>query len=364
MRWRVARIAVTLGALVTACGVTEAPGSRGFYWIAEAIAQDSTDVATARKLFAEALSDETAQRYAAALQKFERVRTVRDTQAVRYRIATCLEALGRLRAALEAYTAASIAAGNDTESVSIARASREKIDALSGRVGRVVVRLSAQAPDDVSVKIDGEALAQNVIGTPVVVDPGVHEVTATGSHATPFRAQATVAEGGTTTIDVTIEGPRHAPPLPPMDTLPPAPAAAPPKSAPAPQEPSPPVPETGHSGRMTAGVVTVTAGGVLVAGSVVLLLVRHSDIETLNGACPGGVCPVSQEAQLDSTRSRALVEGPLAIGLGAAGLIAAGIGVALLAMPSAAHPTSTAPTSALVPWVDRDARGLSWSGRF
>jgi hypothetical protein len=351
---------MTLGAFALAGGVARGPGSGDVAWIATASAQDASELAAARKTFTEALADQAAQRFTIALEKFQRVQAVRDTQAVRYRIATCLEALGKLRAALEAYTAASVAAGNDAESTNIARVSREKMDVLSTRVARVVVKLSPQAPDDAVVKIDGEVLQANAIGTPVVIDPGVHEITATGSGAAPFRAQTTITEGGTATVYVVIDAPRHAPPLPPMETLPGAsgaPSASPSKPAPSDAEPAG-SPSEPSSGRTTAGVVAVTAGGVLIAGSIVLVLVRHAEITSLDNACPGGVCPIARQSELESTRSRALLEGPAAIGVGAAGVIAAGVGIVLLATTGTSHAT------AFVPWVDRETRGVAWSAKF
>ena len=89
-----------------------------------------SDISAARKLFSDALADEEAGRYAVALDEFERVRAVRDTQAVRYRIATCLEALGKLKQALTTYETTSIGGASDAESSSIARASRDKVEAL------------------------------------------------------------------------------------------------------------------------------------------------------------------------------------------------------------------------------------------
>ncbi len=354
---------MTLGAFTFACGIARTPGVGRVAWIATASAQDAAELAAARKLFGEALADQAAQRFAPALEKFQRVQAVRDTQAVRYRIASCLESLGKLRAALEAYTAASVAAGNDAESTNIARVSREKMDALSGRVARVIVKLSPVAPDDVQVKIDGDVLQPNAIGTPVAIDPGAHEITATGSGAAPFRAQTTITEGGTATVYVFIDAPKHAPPLPPIETIPVTQSPKP--ASPLPGEPAATAPEStesASSGRTTAGVVAVTAGGVLVAGSIALLLVRHAEIAAIEDACPGGICPVARQSELEATRSRALLEGSAAIGVGAAGIIAAGVGIVLLATsnPSA----SAAHATGLAPWVDKNARGLSWTASF
>jgi hypothetical protein len=99
----------------------------------------------------------------------------------------------------------------------------------------------------------------------------------------------------------------------------------------------------------------VTAGGVLLAGAAAVLLARHSDIQTLEAQCPNGACPLSDESSLEATRNRALVEGPVGVGVGAAGLVAAGLGVYLLAS------APSAPRAAFSPWVDRSAAGVAYT---
>jgi hypothetical protein len=337
--------AFAIGASCFAFGLGISPGHVELFRAASA--QTEADLAAARKLFAEGIADEQAGRHAAALEKFTRVQAVRDTQPVRYRIATCLEALGRLRAALEAYTATSVAASTDAESASIARASREKVEALGHRVARLVVTLPSPAPADAVVKIDGEPIAANALGTPIVVDPGAHEVTASASDAAPFHAQVTLAEGAQSTVQATLVT-RQAPVPEPLR---PAPALAPPPIVPEPEPPQPPT----SSGRTAAGIVFLTAGGVLLAGATAALLARHSDIQTLQAQCPNGVCPVSDESSLEATRNRALVEGPVGVGVGAAGLVAAGVGVYLLAS------APSAPRAAFRPWLDRSAAGVAYT---
>ncbi len=366
---RAARLALVLSAFTAATGVRVLPvagvGPGGIGWLSEADAQSPTDLAAARKLFAEALADQSAGRYGAALEKYQRVQAVRDTQAVRYRIATCFEAMGKLRAALDAYTAASVAAGTDAESASVARASRDKLASLSKRVARIVVNLPPKAPDDAVVKVDGEAVQSNVVGTPIVVDPGAHEVTAAATGMQAFHAPATIGEGGTATIDVAFVPVVQAIPTVPSDVpLPVAPvvAGAPPPPPRAPVAPPPEAPPPSHARSSPAGVILLAGGGALVAGAVVLWIARQEDIASLNDACPGGLCPMNRKSELESTRSRALLEGPLAIGVGAAGVVAAGIGVVLLATPGDGRAKPA--TMALTPWLDRDARGLAWSARF
>ena len=52
-------------------------------------------LAPARALFAQALRDQEAQRFSEALEKFQRVRAVRDTASIEYRIGACFEGLGQ-----------------------------------------------------------------------------------------------------------------------------------------------------------------------------------------------------------------------------------------------------------------------------
>jgi hypothetical protein len=347
-----------LGALCF-CGALPRSGSLRF--IPAACAQTEAELTAARQLFADALTDERAGRHAAALEKFQRVQAVRDTQSVRYRIATCLEALGQLRAALAAYTSTSIAAATDAESTSIARASRDKVDALSRRVARIVVTLPSHAPLDAAVKIDGEAIQPNAIGTPIVVDPGTHEITATASGSPPFKAQMNLPEGGQSAIEATLAA--SLPPAP-VPTLAPASVTAPlppPSPGPAPLPASPPSEPTSSHGRATAGLVFVSVGGVLVAAATAILLVRHSDIQSLESACASGVCPANQESQLTATHNRAVIEGPVGFTAGGLGILGLGVGVYLLATApsSAAHASAT-----FAPWIDRNGGGVGWSGRF
>jgi hypothetical protein len=355
---RVTRVALPIAALLGVLAGGRGPGGR-LALVQSAQGQTEADLTAARQLFAEALADEQAGRHSAALEKFHRVQAVRDTQAVRYRIATCLEALGQLRAALEAYTSTSIAAAVDTESASIARASRDKVEALSKRVARLVVTLSARAPADTLVKVDGEALQANTIGTPIVVDPGVHEITASGTGMTPFRARVTLVEGGQGTVEATL-----APPAPAATPAPP-PVVPPPRAAVVPEPPPsgregmhPPSGASPHSARTTVGVAFLAGGGIFLAGATAILLVRHSDIQSLEAACPGDVCPVARASELESTRNRALVEGPIGVAAGAVGLVGAGVGIYLVAT------AGNGKSVALTPWADRSASGIALVGHF
>ena len=301
--------AFAIGAFCLAWTLSPAPGAGAS--VARAWGQSELRARGRPAPLREALADEQAGRHSAALDKFLRVQAVRDTQAVRYRIATCLEALGQLRAALAAYTSTSIAASTDTESASIVRASREKVDALSKRVARVIVTLAAHSPrcrrEDrrrgAPAKRDRDANR----GRP---GPPRNRRDRLRLRAVPLsghaprggpvddRGDARRAPGAGTAAGAVVipESPKLPPPEP--QTLPVHPV---PETPPTP----PPPPPAATSSRTTVGVVFVAAGGVLLAGATAILLLRNSDIQSLEATCPGGVCPLSDERPRDDALSGA-----------------------------------------------------------
>ena len=103
-------------------------------------------LAGARALFSEALRDEEAGRLSDALQKFERVREVRDTAPVEYRIGSCNEGLGKPVAAYVAYRDAIALGQDDANSLDVVRGALDRLDALGHHVARLILVLPEGAP--------------------------------------------------------------------------------------------------------------------------------------------------------------------------------------------------------------------------
>jgi hypothetical protein len=270
-------------------------------------ARSDEDLAAARKLFADALRDEQARRFDVALEAFRRVREVRDTAPVEYRIGTCLEGLGRLAEALSAYDAAIRLGEGDAAQGELVAGSRERVEALSRRVAHLDLTPSTHAPPDAEMRVDG---TRRVAGD-IVLDPGSHRVEATASGAAPFQSDITLPEGGRVSLTVPLDPP-------PASTAPPR-AADRPVTA-----------ESPASSTATWGWVALGTGTALLAGSVVSFVLRESDIRTATRDCPGGGCLGSIPGEALSATNRARIEGPLGVALGASGLVAAGLGVYLV----------------------------------
>jgi hypothetical protein len=313
--------------LLVSSVVVEGPGAR-----AQAPGTPNDDLAPARALFAEALRDEEAQRFSVALEKFERVRAVRDTASIEYRIGACYEGLGERPLAFAAYREATVLGQGDPHGAEVVTAAADRLQALSRHVGQLTLVIAAPAPADLKVRIDDAPVSPLAVSGPVPLEPGSHVVVVTAKGTAPFRSEVVLSEGAQASVPVSL-----------------TPLAASSESS-------------GVAGHATTGPgrtvawITIVAGGALLATSAVVLVLRHDDTSALNGACPGGICPSGSNApDLLSTRRRALAEGPMGVAFGIAGVVAAGVGAVLLLNANGTR---------VAPLVAPDAGGVAVAGVF
>jgi hypothetical protein len=309
------------------------------------------DLAGARALFADALRDEEANRFVDALDKFQRVRAVRDTAAIEYRIGTCYEGLGRAAPAYIAYRDATVLGQDDARSADVVAAAVDRLHALAKRVGWLSLVLPGGANQDVEVRVDEAVTPIAALREPVVLEPGRHLVTASARDSRPFRSEILLPEGAQVSLTIALE------PIAPATSTP-APNVEPPPG-PSVAAPVPP----GEGGGTAPGWITVAAGGALLAGAGAVAIMRNVDISTLKESCPNGYCRVgSDENGLMTTRSRAVAEGPIAIALGAAGLVTVGIGAYLVF--TAKGSASNAHAARVVPLLGWGVGGVAVASEF
>jgi hypothetical protein len=287
-------------------------------------AQSPADLATGRQLFAEALNDEEQGRFAEALGKYRRVQHIRDTANIRYRMGSSLEHLGKIAQAMGEYTAAvRLGSNGDAE---VVQGAQSRLDVLGPRVAHVTFRFTSPAPPDARITVDGELVTSPAFAD-VTLDPGTHVVAATATSRTPVRTQIDLTEGAHTDVPIALE-----------------PDAAPPPS---------------RTSYKTAGIVTGAAGGALLIGGVIVLVLRSHEIATLKDSCPNGDCPASREDELASAHDRATLEGPAGIVLLATGAAALGTGIAFFALSG-----DTKSAARLVPAPISNGAALSFSRTF
>lgn len=281
VRWCVLPLALSL-----ACPALAAPP------------QASPAVAEARALFTEALGDEEAARWSAALDKYRRVQALRDTSPVRFRIALCTMKLGHLSDAralfLQTVDGTQVPAAEDPQ---VGAASREAAAELATHLGYVRIDGPASQGNEKLVRVDG----QNWSGAGMrEVDPGAHVLLVQADDGTAREVPFTVGKQETRTVrlyDGQTKG--RAPSV----------AAAPsrPVSEPLPRWP---------------GYVGLGAGGALVAAGAVMLAMRESHVDAVTERCAGGVCAVGDRSFVEGQRDKAgalQAGGIAAVSVGAAG---------------------------------------------
>jgi hypothetical protein len=286
------------------------------------------DLKGARELFQEAYKDEQEKRFAQALEKFQRVASVKESASVRYRIGSVLEQLGRLREARDAFRALAATKPNlSTPEQEIADNAAERAHQLDKKIPKLVLRLQDNPPADARVSIDGAPVPASTAPRQIELDPGEHVVQASSPTSNPSESKVMLTEGGEVDVVVMLT-PSKATKLPP-----------------------PPPDETTPHRNNTLAYVALGAGGVLLAAGVVLLGIREGDISDIKKDCgSAGNCPVAKRDTLQSAHDQAELFGPLGVGLGVAGLAAAGAGVYLLLRPQpAAPPPAAAGTTTSAP---------------
>jgi hypothetical protein len=305
-----------------------------------AAAQSAEDLEAARKLFADAVADQEAKRYDTALEKFRRVAGVKDTANVRYRIASCLEALGRRAEALSNYEASVKLGEQERASPDVMRASREHAAELDRIVPRLSIVLPSDAPAATDVRVDDAPVDRAALADGLALDVGHHTIRATAPGDSPFETAVTLPEGGHVSISVTLAP--LAPSGPPAgQTLGRGPSGPSGEG-----EKHPPV--IGHPSHVGAWIA-FGVGGALAVGSVVSFVLRQSNISTIDNDCPGPpnpqgqlVCKSGMDNEVHSAQNAARWQGPLAIGLAAGAVVGVGIGAWLLAT-SPSQSVSVAP---------------------
>jgi hypothetical protein len=278
----------------------------------EAYAQASeTELATARLLFNEGVALEEKGDWPAALEKLRKVAAIRLTPQVRYNLGICLLHTGRL---VEAWNELSpvATAPPDKKTAELVGLAQREVAKLRPRIPSLVVTLPPGTTAEVT--LDGKAIHAELLGAPMLVDPGPHTVAASrGPGGGRVERRVTAVEGAAAPLMVALEAPPDAPPTSPVVST--------------------------WYGRIPLSAYL--AGGASVAafgGALVMLGLRGGAISSLNKACggSGGHCPSSASGEYSDLKTYTIA-GDVLLGVGITGAATAGglVWLAPAASPSA-----------------------------
>jgi hypothetical protein len=153
----------------------------------------------AAKLFDEARKLSAEGNVKAACKKFEESATLSGGIGTKFNLADCWERLGKTHSAhalfLEVAGATRALGQVKREQAALSRA-----NALESKLSRLT--LSATAQDGLRLTLDGKGLATASLGTPIALDPGTHQISATQPNRKPWAVSIEVPSGPTNVVVV------------------------------------------------------------------------------------------------------------------------------------------------------------------
>ncbi len=308
------------------------------------------DVAKADKLFREAKTLMAQGKLAEACPKLEESQSLDPAPSTKYQLAVCYENNGRSATALAYYTEiaelAKAAGYKDKE-----KAARDRAVALEPRVPRIVIEVPAAGrPGGLAITRDGAAVTEDQYNRPILVDPGEYTVEASAPGKKPFRSTVTVkAEGTRVTVPVRLQDVED---LGKRD------------------EPPPPPPPSGIGAQRIAGIVVGVAGlGGIAAGSFFGLEAKSSYDKAIKDTslCPSkGACYPEGKKLVDAAQTDATIA---TIAFAAGGVAVAGGLVLILtgrptSQPPASGQKSSGVSATVVPVLAQGFGGVTAMGQF
>jgi hypothetical protein len=300
----------------------------------------AAELATARDMFKEARQAEDAGDWAAALEKLKAVAEVKMTAQVRFHLGLCEERLGLLVEALNEFERATSEAA-EQRIASVASEAPEHAASIRARLPKLAFEIPP-GTSEAKVTIDGGAIAGSMLGRPIPVNPGSHDIVASAPGKI-YRETMTVAEKESRTVKVVFSAE--------VSTAAPTPTAPPVPTTPVPDRSEKP-----SGGGSTAGVVLIGTGGALLVGSVISIVVRSGAISNIDDKCPTHVL-CSSDVRDDQSRAKTF--GALAVAFGAVGVASAATGIVLV-VTSKKSKTGVA----LAPFLTGRETGLVGAVRF
>jgi len=285
-------------------------------------AEASADVAAARELGVEGVKLADAGDCAAAIDRLTRAERMHHAPSTLERLGECQIKVGKLVDGTEAlrrvvrevlpatappaFLAAQVRAG-------------QLLAEARPRIASLKIAVAAPPNAEFTVKIDGETVPHANLNANRPMDPGAHVIEASGPLVLSTKASVTLAEGGTDSVALTLQ---LNPSAPPPFLLPDGPV-------------SPPGAEhaLASSRSHTVSYVAFGVGGAGLVVGTALGIAALSAKSSIQQACPGKVCPPTEQSELSSAETKGTIS--------TLGFIVGGVGVALGVTFYFAHPFSS-----------------------
>lgn len=255
---------------------------------------DSHTRTAARSLAAQGTAAFEAQRYAEALDLFERAAALVEVPTITLMQARTLVQLGRWVEAADRYASiqrwkeanSAAATANPTFAQAVDSAQQE-LGPLMARMPKLNVKIVQIRSEAVEVYVAGRRLPPALVGVDVPVDPGQHEIEVRRAGQEAIVRHVTLSEGRRQEVMISLDVKPAAPVVVPT-VKPVAPPPAPPKSE-------------RSSSSDTLGFVLLGTGAAGTVVGVITGITALGQKSELDEVCSPG-CPPSEEDTLDAYR--------------------------------------------------------------
>ena len=178
---------------------------------AVALADEPTaaEIAVARRLYRDAVSLEESGNWTEAEQKLREAIAIKETPGLRFHLAVAQEKQGKLVEALVDYDRADELVAKGTRAPDVEQLLGPAREKIKQRIPTLTLNVPASA-QGAALAIDGKRFKPQLLGTPIPLNPGEHEVTVTAAGKKPFEAKVTLAEAERQELEVVLvssEGP-------------------------------------------------------------------------------------------------------------------------------------------------------------
>lgn len=167
---------------------------------AAAHAQGAGSQAEAQALFDAGRKLMDAGKYAEACPKLEASQKLDPGAGTLLNLASCYEKNGQTASAWVSYTDAATASSASGHADWAAKA-KARVDALAPHLPRLVLSMKT-VPDGVEIKRDGKPIALGALNTSLPVDPGEHVIDVAAPGKNPWRSRVTAKADETAQVDV------------------------------------------------------------------------------------------------------------------------------------------------------------------
>ena len=281
---------------------------------------EAAETAAARALAVEGVKLAQARQCDAAVEKLERSERLKHSPVVLRYLGECQITLGRWVEGSEAFRKLLRDPMPEQATPAVEQAyetAAAQLKEIGPKIPTVTVNVEAPPDTDLTLKVDGKAVADSAIGVALPANPGEHQFQVTATGFLPATSNLELAPSANSVVTLWLKrDPSYQPPKPAAPVV----AAQPERTT----YVEPVRTQNQSSGSNTGKVLGYVSYGVAAAGlgtGIVLGQMAMKEEDSLGAACPGRVCPPEQQDALDAAKTKGT--------LSTIGFAVAGAGVTL-----------------------------------